>query len=453
MPRLEFRSSVDVDAATLFDWHARAGAFERLSPPWDAPRTLRADTSIDVGAERELLVRIGPFSRRWLARHTELETGLRFVDEQVRGPFGRWRHEHRFESSGERCTLFDSIDWSLGAGRMADRLAEPVVSRMLRPLFAFRHERTKMDIERHTASLSRPMRVAVAGASGLIGTALTAFLSTGGHTVVPLVRGGRGGGIAWDPDRGTIDAASLEGFDVVVNLAGASIADGRWTDARRRLILDSRVRSTHLLASTIASMQAKPSVFISASAIGFYGDRHERVDEAAERGRGFVADVCAAWEAAAEPARAAGVRVVHPRLGIVLTATGGALAKMLPAFRAGLGGPLGSGRQMMSWVALDDVLYALLFAMQTPSLSGPLNVTSPHPVSNVEFGRTLGRVLHRPAVMPLPALAVKTLFGEMGRELLLEGAPVVPTRLLEAGYRFAFDSLEAALRWELGRAA
>jgi len=301
-----------------------------------------------------------------------------------------------------------------------------------------------------------PQRVVITGASGLVGSSLAGFLATRGHRVDGLVRRPPEAGstdIRWDPATGTIDAAALEGADAVVHLAGESIAAGRWTPAHKRVVLRSRTDGTRLLAETLARLRRPPRVLISASAVGYYGDRGaEPLSEDSAAGRGFLADVCQAWEAAADPARRAGIRVVHPRIGMVLAAAGGALARMLTPFKLGLGGVVGNGRQYMSWIALDDLVGALHHLIFTDSISGPVNAVAPGPVTNREFTKTLSRVLRRPTLVPLPAPMVRLLFGEMGQALLLDGARVLPARLQASGFRFLYPDLESALRSELGDA-
>lgn len=303
---------------------------------------------------------------------------------------------------------------------------------------------------------ARPMRVVIGGASGLIGAALTAELRGAGHAVQRLVRRPAQAvdEIAWHPETGQIDQPSLEGADAVVHLGGESIAAGRWTPARKAALRRSRVESTSLLAGAIAKLAARPAVFLCASAIGYYGDRGDEVlDESAPPGRGFLPEVCVAWEDATRVAANAGVRTVLARLGIVLARDGGALATMLTPFRLGVGGVLGDGRQYMSWVALRDVIAALRFLLDTNELRGPVNVTAPTPVTNREFTRTLGRALRRPTVLPAPGFAIRALFGEMGQALLLSGARVVPAALQRAGFRFGAPTLDAALQQELGSAS
>lgn len=290
------------------------------------------------------------------------------------------------------------------------------------------------------------MRIAITGASGLIGSAVVAALKARGDEAIRLVRpGSAGAGVMWDPARGEIDHAALEGMDAAVHLAGESIA-AVWTASRKRRILDSRVAGTSLIATSLARLQRPPRVLVSASAIGYYGDHPagEPVDESAPKGSGFLADVVAQWEAAAQPARAAGIRVAHPRFGLVLDRDGGMLKAALPMFHLGMGGRLGSGKQIWSWVALDDVVGAILHVLDH-QLSGPVNVAAPNAVTNAEFTRILGDVLHRPTVIPAPEFLLK-LAGGAAEELVLFGVRVVPRKLMDSGYKFRYPELRQALQ-------
>lgn len=298
------------------------------------------------------------------------------------------------------------------------------------------------------------MKILVSGSSGLVGSALVPVLTKEGHEVIRLVRTRSAGAAFWDPAAGLLDLGGQSGLDAVVHLAGENIAAGRWTTARKERIRASRVRGTRFLAETLAGLAQRPRVFACASAIGFYGDRGEEVlDEASPAGQGFLAEVCRDWEAAAEPARQAGVRVVHLRFGVILSPLGGALAKMLLPFRLGLGGRIGSGRQYLSWIALADALRAIHHALLREEVLGPVNVVAPNPASNRDFTKTLARVLWRPAFFPMPAWAARLAFGEMADELLLASARVLPRRLQETGFRFDHPDLEEALRHLLGQTA
>ena len=294
--------------------------------------------------------------------------------------------------------------------------------------------------------------VAIAGASGFLGGAFARYLTTGGHTVRRIGRASsRGVDFHWDLAEGRLDPAALDGADAVVNFTGATIAQ-RWTSDHKRAILSSRVRSTEVLAKTMAAVRTPPSVFLSSSAIGIYGSRGDEVlDERSRPGAGFLADVVEQWEKAAVPAQDAGVRLVYPRLGLVMHPDGGVLAKLVPVFNLGGGGKVAKGTQWMSWIALHDLVRALQFLMDTTSLAGPVNVCAPNPATNADFSHTLGDVLHRPSIATVPEFAVKMMFGEMGEETLLSGQRVVPHRLMDAGFKFDYPELAAALRHELGK--
>lgn len=299
------------------------------------------------------------------------------------------------------------------------------------------------------------MHVLVSGAGGLIGRNLVPALQGAGHQVSRLVRGQPGasrGDIPWSPERGTLDAAALEGVDGVVHLAGEPIL-GRWTAAKRTRIRDSRVSGTALIARTLAGLARKPSVLLCITGSGYYGDRgDERLTEESTPGTGFLADVCREWEAAALPARAAGVRVVYLRTGLALARDGGLLGTLLLPFRLGLGGPIGRGARYWSWIAIDDLVEVFRFALESPNLSGAVNTVAPHPVTNAEFARSLGRVLSRPTMIPVPPAALRLVFGrEAANEAMLASARLVPARLIAAGFRFRYPDLEAALRHILNR--
>ena len=299
------------------------------------------------------------------------------------------------------------------------------------------------------------IKILVSGSTGLIGSALVPFLTTDGHKVIRLIRAETRPGQAavhWDPAAGKIDSNALEGLDAVVHLAGENIAARRWTPAQKARIRDSRVQGTRLLAQSLARLQQPPTVMVCASAIGFYGDRGEELlTEASAPGSGFLTDTCRDWEAAAQPASEKGIRVVNLRLGVVLSPGGGALAKMLLPFRLGVGGKIGSGRQYMSWIEIDDVVGVIHYALTTDELRGPVNAVAPNPVTNREFTKTLGRVLSRPTIFPMPAFAARMAFGEMADQLLLSSTRVKPARLQNSGYYFRQPRLEDALRHLLGK--
>jgi uncharacterized protein (TIGR01777 family) len=351
--------------------------------------------------------------------------------------------------------LEDRIEYVLPLGGAGALIGGRFVRTMLERLFAYRHRITVQDLTTHTAYTGDPLHVVVSGSTGLVGSALVPFLTTGGHTVTRLVRSQLQHGndeIRWDPIAGNIDTAGVEGVDAVVHLAGENIAAGRWTAATKARIEESRVRGTRLLCEALAHLRQPPKVLVCASAIGYYGDRGAAtVDEDSTGGTGFLADVCRAWEAATAPASDAGIRVVHLRCGVVLTAAGGALAKLLRPFQFGVGGRLGNGRQYMSWIGIDDVLGVVLHSIRTGALRGAVNAVAPQPVTNLEFTKALGRVLSRPTLFPVPAAAARLAFGEMADEMLLASTRVVPARLQATQYAFRHPDLDGVLRHTLGK--
>lgn len=457
MPIFEKSLTVDVSSDELYAWHARQGAFERLSPPWDNIEVVRKIGGIEDGAVLVMKLHQGPVSLTWEALHKDHIEGEQFVDEQVRGPFARWIHTHRFEPLGEgRSQLVDRIDYALPMGALGNLAGGWKARGTLDAMFAFRHRRTLEDLHRHKALSSRPLRVGISGASGAVGTALTAFLTTGGHEVIRLVRDKDAlgeGAVYWSPVEQEIDAAGLEGLDALVHLAGANVADGAWTPEHRRRVRDSRVEGTGLLARTLAELERPPAVFVSASAIGFYGERGDEVlTEESDPGEGFLAEVCEAWEGATTAAKEAGIRTVNLRIGLVLDPRSGVLERMIPAVKLGLSSRLGSGEQYMSWIDLDDVLGAILFAIKTEALEGVVNLTAPQPVTNRDFVETLASVLGRPALIPVPSAAIEMVMGKQAaRETALSSQRVLPTRLQEAGFTFFYPDLGEALAVKLGQ--
>ncbi|MFG1791392.1 TIGR01777 family oxidoreductase [Nocardia sp. NPDC049149] len=443
---IECSSVVAAPRSEVFEWHTRAGAFARLAPPWQPVSILaEADSLADGQAVLGL-----PAGLRWVARHDPdgYDPPRRFVDHiavdgvaSLPATLLRWRHTHEFEAVDEAHTL------------VLDRVASPVPAFALRPMFDYRYRQLADDLAAH-ADAARAgwtaKTIAVTGASGLVGAALTAFLTTGGHTVVRLVRHAPGQGERqWDPDDPAPDLC--DGVDAVVHLAGASIA-GRFTEDHKRAVLDSRIGPTERLAAVAA--RAGVPVFVSASAIGYYGyDRgDERLSEAATRGGGFLADVVDAWETAANSAAAAGVRVVTVRTGIVQSPRGGTLRLLRPLFATGLGGRIGDGEQWLSWIGIDDLVDVYHRALWDNTLAGPVNAVAPQPVRNSEYTHVLASVLRRPALLPVPEFGPALLLGTQGaQELAAASQRVVPAVLEQAGHRFRAPDLGSALSHLLGR--
>ncbi len=445
---LLYSSVIDAPIYEVFDWHTRPGAFSRLAPPWQPGHIVAEANSLKDGRAE-----LGfPGGLRWVADHQPdgYDPPRRFVDSigtdgLASLPLGlavRWRHTHDFEEVSD------------GRTRVIDRVETPVPARALRSMFRYRHSQLADDIAVHRRAAAAglaPMTVAITGSSGLVGAQLSAFLSTGGHHVIRLVRhaAAKPTERQWNPD--DPDPELLAGVDAVIHLAGESIA-GRFTDEHRAAILDSRIGPTRRLAELMA--RSGPKLLISASAIGYYGyDRgEETLTEDSERGDGFLADVVDEWEHATAPAEDGGARVVKVRTGIVQSPAGGTLRLLRPLFAAGLGGRLGSGQQWFSWIGIDDLLDVYHRALWDSELSGPVNAVAPDPVRNIEYTRTLAHVLHRPALVPVPPLGPKVLLGEQGaRELALANQRVLPARLQQADHRFRRPGLEQTLRHLLGR--
>ena len=381
-----------------------------------------------------------------------------FRDILLQGPFARFEHTHSFYAdSATTSSLEDTIEYELPMGAVGSFAGGWYASSTLDQVFRYRHDVLLGDLQRHAQFAHRaPLRVAVTGASGFIGTQVCAFLTTGGHTVLRIGRGAVNPGVVdvpWDPARGVLNPADLEGIDAVIHLAGANIAE-RWTEPHKKAIRDSRVQGTTLIARTIASLQKKPEVLLSASAIGVYGDRGDEIlDESSTLGSGFLCDVGREWEAGTAVAEMAGIRVVHMRTGIVQGAAGGALGKQLPFFRAGVGGPLAGGKAWVSPIALDDEIGAIHFCLMQPSIRGAVNFVAPHPITNAKYTEALGSVLHRPAFLPVPAFGLYALFGkEMVDQTILTSLRVMPAVLQREGFQFRHPTIRQILEFELGQA-
>lgn len=399
---------------------------------------------------------LGPIDVTWVAEHRDYVEGRQFRDIQVKGPFESWEHLHRFEPAGYDATfLIDQISFSPPFGQVGE-LSESQIRHRLDRQFTYRHRITGSDLALHRRySRGNRLKIAVTGSSGLIGTNLIAFLKSGGHEVRRVVRSKPEPGstdIFWHQRQGEIEAEKLEGLDAVIHLAGENVFALRWTQQKKMRIYTSRVRGTALISRTLAGLKNPPRVFISASAVGYYGDRGDEVltEQSEQAKSGFFPAVCREWEKATRFAAEAGIRTVRLRTGLGVTPRGGALGIMLPPFQVGLGGYIGSGEQYMSWVAMDDLLGAIYHTIHTETLEGPVNLVSPNPVRMKSFVRTLGRVLSRPAFFSVPSVLVKTAMGKAADEMLLLSTRVVPEKLQNSGYTFLYPELEDALRHQLG---
>ena len=436
---LTYSSVVDHPLKTVFAWHERPGAVHRLMPPW-APMRVRAEAGSLDGDAAVLAL---PLGVPWVARHRDYEPPHRFVDELESLPLRLlvpWRHTHEFAAAGD-------------GTRVTDTVRTPVPGAFLRTMFAYRHRQLADDLAAHALAPDTGLTIAVTGSGGLVGSALVPFLTTGGHRVIRLVRREPAGPgeRRWDP----LDPAPdlLDGVDAVVHLAGASIA-GRFTAAHKQAITESRIRPTARLSALAAASGVH--TFVSASAIGFYGNDRGDVEltESSPHGDGFLADVVADWEAATRQAAEAGVRVAHIRTGLVQTPRGGVLRLLRPLFLAGLGGRLGDGHMWQSWIGIDDLVDVYHRALWDDAIAGPVNAVAPNPVRNKDYTRTLASVVHRPAVLPVPGIGPRVLLGTQGaEELAYASQRVVPGVLTGRGHRFRHPTLTEALRHVLGHEA
>ena len=450
--KLTYRIRLERSAAEAFAWHERPGAFERFAPPWVRTEVLHRSGGIRNGGRLGMVQFLGPLPLRWEIEHVDFIPGRQFCDVARRSPFRRWRHVHRVEPLGaQACEWIDELDFSFWGGRLAHGLLGGTTRSELDRLFAYRYARLKADLEAMPRAVTG--RVVLAGASGLVGSALAALLSTRGYDVLRLVRrpAHASDERSWDPQRPETLGDVLSGAAALINLGGAGIADRRWSRERKAELRSSRVDGTRALVEGLRRTPRPPAVFLSASAIGIYGTiTNGFVDETGARGEGFLADLTDEWEREAARAEEVGVRSVFLRTGIVLSPRGGALARMLPVFRFGLGGPIGLGKRGMSWISLEDEIAAIASLLSRPDARGAYNLVAPNPVSGAEFARELGRVLRRPAVMPVPVPALRAAFGEMAAETVLASQWVKPTRLLNEGFVFQHPSLGDALRDMLG---
>ncbi|WP_412067824.1 TIGR01777 family oxidoreductase [Rubrivirga sp. IMCC43871] len=465
--RYTSRVAAPVSAAELFRWHARPGAFQRLSPPWQ-PVSLTSHDGICDGDRAVIRLGVGPAGIDWVAEHSGYDDGClsgdgpcAFEDRQVSGPFAAWHHVHRMQPHGVGSILEDDVTYELPLAPVTS-VGAPLARRQFDRMFAYRHRITVEDLRRHAEADVAPMTVAITGASGLVGSALAAFLQGGGHTVVRMVRkradavsrGPQDEAVYWNVEAGEIDADALARLapDAAVHLAGEPITSLDGSQSARRKIWESRSKGTRLLAESLAALPDKPRVLVSASASGAYGDRGDEVlTEASPLGDGFLPGVCRAWERATAPASAAGIRVAHARIGLVTTPTGGVLQPLAPLAFLGLGGWPGDGQAWWPWIALDDVVYALHHVMLTDDVSGPVNLSAPDPAQTRTFVKTLAKVQRRPAFMSVPTPLVKLAGGELARRVALSSVRMRPARLLASGFRFALPDLDTALRHMLGR--
>lgn len=443
-------STFDVSLHKLFSWHEKDGVIKRLTPCWEKVFILSQTGSISENPNVFFKVKAGPFWLDYVAKHIGYEKDKIFVDIQEKGPFKKYKHSHIFNRLDDnRSQLKDQIEFEMPL----HFLTKYFVLRKFKRMFQYRHTITRNDLDFLGKFNFKPMRIAVTGGTGNIGRNLLPLLNTHGHTVIKFVRDKRlvdKRNYYWDVDTGKVYGEDLN-FDTVIHLAGKPIGNQRWTDKVKAEIIKSRIDNTKRLASFLLSLKNKPKVFISASAIGYYGETGvSTAFEDSLPGKEFISYICKNWEESANILKSS-MRVVNLRIGVVLSYCGGALSRVLPLFNIGLGPIFGKGDNYLSWVSMDDVLYSILFSLYKDSISGPVNVVSPYPVLQKDYVNTLAKVLKRSQFIKIPERVVSLLFGQMGEEILLTSTKVYPKKLLENGFKFYFPDLEYTLRHTLGR--
>lgn len=461
MPTFAHTAKFSADKQQLWAWYNSDGAFRRIMPEWEGIKPINAGRLVD-GEETIFKVKLGPFRQKWIARHHSVVSGESFADRMIKGPFGAWNHHHKFESASKDTTsVIDNVEYKLPLHFFTGWSAGFTVLPRMKQMFEFRSVRVANDLKQIQLTSELPrQKILVSGSTGMIGLQLCAFLEAAGHDVHRLLRPSTklptdvdsSKVVVWNDLTGEIIDGDMNGFDTIIHMAGAGIGDKRWSKKRLKLIRDSRIIPTKNLSKIVAGLDNPPRKIICSSAIGYYGNRGTEVlDESSSTGNDILAELCRDWENASNAAKGSGINVIHVRTGIVMSPSGGALAKLLLPAKMGAGGPVGGGKQMQSWISLDDEIYAIHHLMMQDSAEGVYNLTAPSPVSQKQFAKTLGRVLRRPSFAPLPGFVIKLLFGHMGKKLVLEGQDVRPTRLIESGFEFTHPELESCLRSCLGK--
>lgn len=448
MQTFEKKSDFPVSVSTLFDWHERPGAFERLTPPWQKVRVIHQEGSLKERAKVHIQLSLyGLMHINWVLEHGEYKKDTLFVDTQVKGPFCFWQHRHEFTAiNSSRSTLTDAMTYKLKLG-----IGKGKVKKELQRLFSYRHDVLSNDLEVQKAYPSTPKTIAITGASGFIGQQLTHFLMTCGHTVIALTRRPKTAtDILWDPEKGAFDYEKLEGVDGVIHLAGENIASGRWTEAKKKRIETSRIEGTRCLVAGLNKLKTPPKVLVSTSGISYYGNHPSKeVNESASLGPDFLSKVCKGWES--EALKYKGGRVVTPRLGMVLSPQAGALKKLLLPTFLGLGGTCGKGDQWTPWITIDDVVYGFYKAVIDENISGPINFVAGDPITNKTFTHQLGKALRRPNWFPIPNWLIKLLFGQMAEATLLSSVKAVSKHPIMSKKALCYPDIKSAFKHLLGR--
>jgi len=444
----KYESFLPFSQEDVFAWHMREGALDRMIPPWVNTQINKRGRPDVVGSKTVFHFSLGPYHTDWVSEHTSFTPNKEFVDEQRKGPFRYFRHTHKVEDVEGGCILKDTVEYATPFF-----LSKIQVEKHLERQFSFRHKRLLTDLSVFSRYDKTPKKILVSGSHGMVGAALCSFLSSIGADVWKLHRGlsdPAGKVIGWDPIHDGKSGEEFEGFDAVIHLAGENIGKNRWSLRQKERIFQSRCRDTWLLAQILSRLNKPPQVFISASAVGIYADLPgSALTESSPYGTDFLADLCKHWEKASDILAQIGVRICSTRFGYILSPKGGLLRQLLPAFRLGLGGRLGSGEQMFPWVALDDVVYGIYHCIMNKKVGAAVNITAPSPVSQEFFAKTVAKVLHSPNFASVPEWLLRLLLGERADALILKSIQAVPERLLQTGYRFCYTDLESFLKESL----
>lgn len=454
MEQFTYQTEFPYSKQLLYNWHARKGALQRLLPPWEKTTVISQKGGISPGGEVHLRMHFGPVPFKFIAHHIHEQKGEEFRDIQHHGPFKKWSHTHIFKSTANNGSrLTDSVEYSLPYHQFLPSPIKHFVRRELHRSFQHRENILRNDLRRHQEYSQKPLRILVSGASGVIGRHLLPFLTTGGHQVWTLVRRKPQKGvneIYWNPAKNEIDIKSIPELDAVIHLAGEYIGLGRWTEEKKKRVIQSRTLGTDLLARTLLKLPTKPKVFLSSSAIGYYGDQNQQdVSETTNSGLNFLSYICKLWEEAAKPATDGGIRTILMRMGVGLSCRGGALQKLISA-PIGYVRRFGDGKQNFSWISMDDLIAAILHCIHTTTLEGPVNIVSPNPVTNEELIASMAKLSRRPFLPGAPATILKLLYGEMAKELLLSSCHASADKLLKSGFVFHHPTLNEALQSQLG---
>lgn len=450
--RFSYTSVFNCGLRELFNYHEREGVLNRLTPCWERVYFLSKTGPISEDSKVFLKIGVGPFLIDYLARHTDYKKDEYFVDIQEKGPFKEYIHRHEFSSIDGGSVLHDNIHYKLPFSPFSDAFGSYFTNKKLLKMFKYRHKITENDINFLSRYTFKPMRIGITGARGDIGRMLVPFLKTHGHTVVRFVRDkdlADENSYYWDTDTGKFYGDNLD-FDAIIHLGGAPIGEGRWGKDTKTEIIKSRVDSTQKLAGFVLSLENKPKIFLSASAIGYYGNRDDdMLTEKDTHGNHFISYVCKGWEDATDILRDK-IRVVNLRIGIVMSYCGGALCRVLPYFKSGLGMIFGGGNNYVSFISMDDLLYGIAHCLYTKQIDGAVNMVSPNSVKQLDYADTLAKVLGRKRFIKVNERFIKMIFGQMAEEVLLTSTRVFPRKLLDSGFSFSFPDIETTLRHTLG---